>query len=255
MFLKSVLGALALALICASSPRAEAEPRIALVIGNSHYTSEIGVLPNPVNDARLIAKTLKQVGFQIISVEDADHAQLNRAISALPALIGKAGPETAALVYYAGKGVQIEGRTYMLPIDASWKGPLAVDQQGVAVDTVLSAMATAKTRILIFDASRRQPPTLAEETLEPGPPPPLTEAEARPGTIIAFAAAPGGIAVDGKGANGPYAVAMSRAILTPGLTSNDVLRQVRIDVINATEEIQIPWDSSSLIDHFYFLPK
>ena len=87
------------------------------------------------------------------------------------------------------------------------------------------------------------------------PAPAFTEAETKPGTVIAFSTSPGAVAVDGNGPNSPYATALSRAILTPGLTSVDVFRQVRIDVIGATEERQVPWDSSSLIDPFYFLPE
>jgi uncharacterized caspase-like protein len=73
--------------------------------------------------------------------------------------------------------------------------------------------------------------------------------------VVAFSTSPGSVAVDDNGANGPYAAALSRAILTPGLSSEDVLRQVRLDVIGATSERQVPWDSSSLIEPFYFLPE
>jgi carboxyl-terminal processing protease len=252
MQLKRWLGVLWLVIAAVSAVQAKAEPRIALVIGNANYTAEIGVLPNPVNDARLIAKTLQQVGFQVLSVEDADHAELNRTIEALSTLLDKAGPETTALVYYAGKGVQIEGRAYILPTNASWKGPLSADQQGVAVDAILTVMARAKTRLLFFDASRRQPPTTVDSKT---PVQAFSEVETLPGTIVAFSTSPGQVAADGDGTNSPFAMALSRAILTPGLASDQVLRQVRIDVIDATGQRQVPWTSSALVDPFYFLPE
>src|ERR1700761_3031393 len=113
---------------------AAAETRIALVIGNSHYGSTIGNLPNPVNDAGLMAQALRQTGFQVIEVTDADQKKMKRAIADFGDRLTQAGSNATGLFFYAGHGVQVKGTNYLVPINADISKEADVDIEAVAAD-------------------------------------------------------------------------------------------------------------------------
>ncbi|WP_395019319.1 caspase family protein [Dongia sp.] len=226
--------------------------RVALVVGNSNYGGDLGVLANPVNDSRLVAQSLKRIGFDVIEVEDADQNTLKRAIAEFGDRMAAAGSEATSLFFYAGHGLQLGGQNYLIPIRADISRERDVDIEAVSLDTVLKQMAWAesKVNIVILDACRNNPLARGLRSTSQG----LAEITVKPqGSFISYSTAPGDVAVDGSGANSPFSAALSEAIEKPGLDINDVFREVRADVMSATKGKQVPWDSSSLTAPYYFV--
>jgi carboxyl-terminal processing protease len=232
---------------------ARAEPRVALVIGNSNYGGDLGVLPNPANDAMLMAKTLRQVGFDVIEVEDADQRKMKRAIVDFGDKLSAAGSGSTGLFFYAGHGLQVGGDNYLIPVHADIKKESDVDVEAVPVDLVMKQMdfAASAVNIVILDACRNNPLSRGFRSVTRG----LAEIKTKPlGSFISYSTAPGEVAADGNGPNSPYTAALAEAILRPGLDLEEVFRTVRKSVLQATNQKQIPWDSWSLTDPYYFVP-
>jgi len=229
---------------------AQAEPRIALVIGNSHYGADIGALPNPVNDAGLMAQALQQTGFTVIKVTDADQKRMRRAIADFGDKLSAAGPSATGLFFYAGHGVQVNGTNYLVPIGADISKAADVDIESVSADTVLQQMEFAGSRvnIVVLDACRNNPLQRGLRSITRG----LAPMDAAQGTFIAYSTAPGSVAADGSGANSPYTKALASTIVQPGVGIEEAFRDVRASTMQATGGKQIPWDSSSLTAPFYF---
>ncbi|WP_395020924.1 caspase family protein [Dongia sp.] len=243
--------ALALGLVLANP--ALAEPRVALVIGNSAYQGGLPALPNPANDAKLMAKTLKSVGFDVVEAEDAGADQIKQAIAAFSKKLAAAGAEGTGLFFYAGHGVQVAGENYLIPIDAKLEREADVALQAVAASTVLQQMdfAGSAVNIIILDACRNNPLPSSARSASRG----LAEIKATPrGSFIAYSTAPGSTAADGDGVNSPYTTALAEVITQPGLSIADVFQEVRTKVLASTGNTQTPWDSSSLTGRFYFKP-
>lgn len=234
--------------VLSPAQRAEyaAERRVALVIGNSSYAD--GRLANPGNDARLMERTLKEVGFQVTTLVDADQRAMKTAVRDFGQTLSSGG---VGLFYFAGHGIQVQGNNYLIPIGARINVEADVDIEGVRVDQVLAAMEGARNRlnILILDACRNNPFARSVRSGARG----LAYVAAPTGTLIASATAPGSVAQDGSGQNGTYTEALARHLRTPGASETDVLMAVRSDVRSATNGQQVPWDSSSLVGHFYFV--
>ncbi|HVZ01195.1 MAG TPA: caspase domain-containing protein [Dongiaceae bacterium] len=231
---------------------AQAEPRIALVIGNSHYGADIGSLPNPVNDAGLMAQALQQTGFTVIKVIDADQKKLKRAIIDFGDKLTAAGPTATGLFFYAGHGVQVKGMNYLVPIGADISKESDVGIEAVSADDVLQQMeyAGARVNIVVLDACRNNPLQRGFRSVTRG----LAPMDAAQGTFIAYSTAPGSVAADGSGQNSPYTQALAKTITTPGLGIEEAFRDVRANVMKVTDNKQVPWDSSSLTAPFYFKP-
>jgi tetratricopeptide (TPR) repeat protein len=247
-----IIGLVLAALVLCAGP-ALAEPRIALIIGNSEYGGTLGELPNPANDARLMAKTLKGIGFEVIEAENADQAQMKRAIQDFGAKLADAGAESTGLFFYAGHGLQVAGTNYLIPIKAKIENERDVDIEAVPVDLVMKQMAFAGSavNIVILDACRNNPLSRGFRAIIQG----LADPTIRPeGSFIAYSTAPGDVADDGKGTNSPFTKALAESIIKPGATINDVFQDVRGKVRTATNKKQVPWDSSSLTAPFYFVP-
>jgi hypothetical protein len=259
----SILNCLAYALMvilsCSAAVRADsaaqattAGARVALVVGNSNYGGDLGVLANPVNDSRLVATALKGIGFDVIEVEDADQNRLKRAIADFGDRIASAGTEATSLFFYAGHGLQVGGQNYLIPVHANINRERDVDIEAISLDTVLRQMAFAdsKVNIVILDACRNNPLSRGFRSTTQG----LAEITIKPqGSFISYSTAPGDVAVDGNGANSPFSAAFAEAVEKPGLDINDVFREVRADVMAATKGKQVPWDSSSLTAPYYFV--
>lgn len=231
---------------------AQAEPRIALVMGNSNYGKGIGSLPNPVNDAALMAKALQQTGFQVTKVTDADWKQMKRAIQEFGDRLTAAGPQATGLFFYAGHGVQVQGMNYLVPVGADISKEADVKIETVSADDVLEQMEFAGSRvnIVILDACRNNPVGRSVRSASRG----LAPMDSVRGTFIAYSTSPGSVAADGAGANSPYTAALAKTIVQPGLGIEEAFRDVRGQVMAATEEKQVPWDSSSLTAPFFFKP-
>ena len=249
---RALLGAAALTLGLWMGTAA-AEPRVALVIGNSAYHGDLPALPNPANDAKLMAKTLKSVGFDVIEAEDASQADMKKAIAAFGDKLTAAGAQATGLFFYAGHGLQVAGENYLIPVDAEIKKEADVDLAAVSATSVMKQMdfAGSAVNIVILDACRNNPLSDGARGITRG----LAEIKSSPrGSFIAYSTAPGSTAADGDGANSPYTMALAQTITEPGLSIGDVFQEVRTKVLAATGQQQTPWDSSSLTGRFYFTP-
>ncbi|SMH33155.1 Uncharacterized protein, contains caspase domain [Azospirillum lipoferum] len=250
---------LALALLCwtagpswAGPEPAKPERRVALVLGNSGY-QHAPRLPNPVNDARAIADSLRSAGFELIGGGarlDLDRAGTERAIRDFG---GKLAGADVGLFYYAGHGLQMRGTNYLLPVSANLTKEADVRYELIDIEMVLDEMALAESRlnIVILDACRNNPfGGRGLRSVSPG----LAQMQAPAGTIIAYATQPGAVAADGQGSNSPYTEALATALLKPGETVFDVFNDVGLAVKRTTGGVQQPWVSASPIEgRFYFL--
>jgi formylglycine-generating enzyme required for sulfatase activity len=230
----------------AGSDVARAEKRVALVIGNAEY-HRTSPLRNPVNDARAMARALRETGFTVLYHENATFRDMGRAIRDLGSQLRDAD---VGLLYYAGHGVQVQGRNYLLPVDAAIEHEEEVRFEAVDLAWALQTMASGKTRvqIVILDACRNNPYPGTVRGVTQG----LTEVRAPSGMLIAFAAAPGSVASDGDGPNGLYTGELVKAITSPGLRIEDVFKRVRQNVLAQTGGRQEPTEISSLLGDFVF---
>jgi uncharacterized caspase-like protein/formylglycine-generating enzyme required for sulfatase activity len=226
-----------------------AETRIALVIGNSAYTA--GSLPNPANDAKMIGDTLKGLGFEVIPRTNADQTTMKRAIQEFGARLEKAGPAAVGLFYYAGHGVQLNGKNYLIPTTARIEREGDVEIEAVSADWVIEQMRYARNRlnIMILDACRNNPFIHNSRGLGGNG---LATIEAPAGILIAYSTAPGSVATDGSGRDSPYAEALSHAMRDVREPVEQVFKHVRVGVMDATSGNQVPWESSSLTGDFFF---
>jgi hypothetical protein len=254
----------AVILIFAGLSQANAEKRVALIVGNSAYRNVLP-LDNPRNDARLLADTLRGLGFALVG----GGAQLDLDKPALDKAVQDFGSQSSgadvALFYYAGHGLQVEGENYLVPVDANPTREVDVDFQMLDTRVVLRQMQAAGTRlnILILDACRNNPfagrslavgrakdPDIARlRATSSG----LAEMPVPDGTLISFSTQPGSVAQDGAGRNSPYASAIAETIRKPGLSVFDAFNQIGLSVKNATNGAQRPWVSySPIVNLFYF---
>ncbi len=235
----------------AQASQAEA-PRLALVIGIGAYEN-LGDLPNPENDARLMTRTLEQVGFQVTTVIDADRATFARALSQFEADIQAAGEQTVALIYFAGHGLEIGGENYLLPTDATNASVREAQIQSIALSHVARTIeyAGARVNFLIIDACRENP-TRGWRSASSGGLAPF--ADPPNGTLIAYATAPGALAADGMGDNSPYAQALAQVLTAPNVPAEMAFKRAGDFVLAATLDQQVPWYNSSLRgEDFYFI--
>jgi len=239
----------ALAVGVFAAPSAQAEKRVALVIGNGDYGNQ--PLSNPANDAALMADTLRDVGFEVVEVINADSRSMKKAVHTFSRTLSRAGSEAVGFVYYAGHGIQAQGENYMIPVDAQIEEAIDVELEGFPASTLLSVLQNAGNRlnIVVMDACRNNPYKAATRSGGSG----LARMDAPSGTLIAYSTAPGKVAADGRGNNSPYTRALSRAIKSPGAKVEDVFKTVRVAVMDRTNDAQVPWESSSLTGDFYFL--
>lgn len=236
--------------------------RVALVIGNGAYSSA-GVLTNPAKDAAAIARNLKSMGFEVSEGLDLTRADMMRVIGDF---MRNATNARIAVLFYAGHGVQIDGKNYLLPVDARIENGAELTAQMTDLDTILSGLDDqVRTNIVILDACRDNPTankltSVAGSTrsvaVRSGLAAPAglgKGATLGAGTLLAFATAPGQVALDGDGENSPFSAALSRHISTPGLEIQQVLTRVRAEVVAATNSKQVPWSNSSLLGEVFLV--
>ncbi len=230
-----------------------AENRVALVIGQSNYRAVVP-LPNPANDAKAVSQMLTDSGFEVLTAADLSQNELRAKVGDFAAKVTEKGPDTVALVFYAGHGLQIDGENFLVPIDVDPKRETDIPLQAVRLNDILNTLASvpSKTRILLLDSCRNNPFPEINKTAGRG----LALVDAKtgaPGTFMSFSTSPGAEAEDGIGANSPYTTALLAAAKEPGLSIEDMFKRVRVAVNKATEGRQTPWDSSSLTDDFRFV--
>lgn len=229
-----------------------ADPRIALVIGNSAYGS-VTALDNPANDSRLISTKLEKMGFEVRLLTDSTQVEMKRAIAQFGRDLRKGGDQSVGLFFYAGHGVQSFGSNYLLPVDVSLSDPADLDLMAVEARSVLHQMASArnKTNIVILDACRNNPFEDLADMDDNG----LAEMKAPTGTFLAYATDPGGVALDGDTGNSPFTLSLATHIEKPGMPIEQLFKKVRVDVLSQTRGLQTPWDTSSLTQEFSFSPQ
>ena len=233
-----------------------AENRLALVMGNGAYTVA-PALANPVNDARLVAGTLRDLGFDVSELIDGSKADMNGVIQRFGQKLARAGKDTVALFFYAGHGVQVAGRNYLIPVDAKIGSEQEVSRESMDANDIVGTMDKGGPRIkfIILDACRNNPFRQAGATRavtrnnEAGG---LAKMKATSGTLIAYSTSPDDVAADGTGGNSPYTAALAKALRKPNVHVERVFKDVRIAVAKDTDNLQVPWESSSLTGDFGF---
>ena len=194
-----------------------ADGRVALVVGNSTY-AHIGRLPNPDNDARDMSAALRRLGFEVTTELDADRVELTEA---LRAFTRQSAGADVSLVFYAGHGIEMDGVNYLVPVDARLERDVDVRFETVTVDDLLVSTSGASLRLLILDACRNNPlarsmqRTAATRTVSGGSFSDLNEDLLGDETLVAYAAAAGTTAADGRGRNSPYTAALLSHLETP----------------------------------------
>jgi tetratricopeptide (TPR) repeat protein len=228
------------------------EKRFALVIGNSAYPRTIGVLRNPVNDATDMAKELQNSNFEVYLLTNATYGQMRAALLKFKEKIDAGDPEkTVALFYFAGHGLQHEQENYLVPIDAAVEFEDDISRYCFPAQRMVLAnmeRSNARMNILILDACRNNPFPALNRSVTQG----LGEMRRARGSFIAYATAPGSVASDGSGKNGLYTQELLKAMRKPGLTIEQVFKEVRANVLRLSGDKQNTWDSSNIIGEFYF---
>ncbi len=221
--------------------------RVALVVGNSNYKT-FNVLPNPVNDARLMEIALRESGFEVTLILDADQAQMKRAILEFGRTLRKG--VDASMFFYAGHGLQVKGENYLIPIDADLQNEDEVGVQTIDVNAFLQTMESAQSpfNIIVLDACRNNP--LNAHRGGGGGLAPVT---APKGSFVAYSTAPGKVALDGDSTtDSPYTLALAKTMVVPGMKLEDVFKKTRELVLASTAGEQLPFESTSITGDFYF---
>ena len=229
-----------------SIAQAPLDVRVALIIGNAAYVN-VPALANATNDAKAMANIMRKLGFKVFDVIDGDKASMERAIDQMKDHLK--GQQAVAMLYYAGHGLQLDWRNYMVPINANLINADDVPRQTIDIEKVITTFKTSNTRmnIIILDACRDNP--FSEKSSGKG----LAQLDAPPGTYLAFATSPGNVAEDGdtESGNGLFTQFLIKELQKPARIE-DVFKRVRLQVRQKSQGRQIPWDSSSLEEDFSF---
>ena len=249
---KHLLLLLGLSLLSAQA-QTPLDVRIALVIGNAAYT-HAPALDNAANDAKSVAQALRDLGFTVEELLNANKAQMTAALNKVRD--GLKGKQGLGMLYYAGHGMQLASdngaHNFLIPVDVSLTNAATLAAQTLEVGVVINAFKLAHTRmnILVLDACRDNPLGEKAASASKG----LASQDAPPGTLLAYATQPGNVAEDGEtgSANGPYAEYLTTELHRPFAKVEDVFKRVRWQVRRKTEGRQIPWESTSLEEDFVF---
>jgi hypothetical protein len=224
-------------------------PKLALVIGNSKYRHS--PLANPANDARGMAAALQEVGFSVTSGLELTQAAMREAIQAFSDNLTKS--KAVGLFYFAGHGAQLAWRNYLLPVDAEIGDVQELRERAVDLNSLIDGIRKAGNpmNVIVLDACRDNPFGSTTRVDQKG----LSQLDAPPGTFLAYATSPGNTAIDGDGSvNGLYTEHLLREIRVTEAKVEDVFKRVRLGVRRRSRGQQIPWESTSLEQDFYFLP-
>lgn len=244
---------MAAVVLLVSATGTSAADRLALLIGNSRYETATP-LRNPENDIEVVARSLEAVGFSTTKVANADRAAFLAAIDSFAAAVKRAD-SPVVMVYFAGHGIQRNGRNYLLPTDSKIADAASLEASAIDAELLTSRLADtgADLRILVLDACRDDPVELLSRgaaPLQKG----LAEPPQASGQLIAYSTAPGKTASDGDTGTSPYAAALAEAILVPGLDVRQVFDHVRGKVMERTRGKQEPWENSAVYREFHFVP-
>ena len=221
--------------------------RVALVIGNASYPDASTPLATTLRDARTLADEFRRSEFDVDLKENAGKEDMRAAIDAFT---GKIRNGMTALFYFNGFGIQVARQTYLIPVNAQVWTEADVRRDGVSIDAVLAEMHRkgAKVKIVIIDAARRNPFERRFRTTAAG----LAAIDAPEGTLAMYSAAPGKVINDGPGPTSLFVSELIKEMRAPNLTAEEVFNRARIGVSRASNNEQVPWVASSLVDEFYF---
>lgn len=220
--------------------------KIALIIGNAAYPES--QLANPVNDANAIGEKLKRLGFETILRTDATNKVMEEALADFASNLAT---RDVALFFFAGHGMQIDGRNYLTAINTNFDREIDAKYSSIPLDKVIETMekGSNKTDIIILDACRTNPYERRWRGVDSRG---LAPVYAPKGMIIGYATSPGQVAYDGDGHNGAYTDALLRHVSTPDITIEDLFKRVRNTLSSSTRGRQISWEHTSLMGDFYF---
>jgi tetratricopeptide (TPR) repeat protein len=238
---------------------APAQPmnRVALVIGNSAYTS-VAALPNARRDADAVAAALRKTNFQSVMVEN--DLPREKLVNVLVNFAAAAEKADWAMIYFAGHGIEVGGINYLIPVDARLASDRDVSLEAVSLDQLMNAVEGArKLRMVLLDACRENPfvsqmrRTAASRSISRG----LGRIEPEAGTLVVYAAKHGEVASDGDGEHSPFASAFVKRLATPGLEVRRLFDYVRDDALAATQRHQQPFSYGSLpaSEDFFFIER
>jgi len=224
------------------------EQRVALVIGNAHYRNA-PELANPDNDATAMAQFLNKAGFEVTSAIDLTQNDMIRVVQDFSSKVAARGPNSVAMVYYAGHGVQLAGENYLVPVDANISTPNDLTSNSLRLVDLMATLESipSRMRIVLLDACRNNPFPGVNDAGRG-----LAIVDAPNGSIVGYSTAPGTEALDGSGDHSPYTQAFLKLASEPNLPIEQLFKRVRLDVNSTTAGRQIPWESSSLTSDFYF---
>ena len=243
-----ILGWVLFAVIMCGSASAQSPSRgVALVIGNGAY--ETSPLENPPNDAADMSSVLRRLGFDVTTLIDVTAMEMDSAIYEFGRELSR-NRDSVGVFYYAGHGMQVNGRNYLIPIGSNINAEDEVRFKSIDAAQVLAKMESAVNRvnIVMMDACRDNPFARSFRTSDRG----LAVVEAPRGSLIIYATSPGNVAADGSGRNGVFTGALLKHIMTPDVDVEIMLKSVRADVMAETNNAQTPWSTSSLSESFYF---
>lgn len=245
LFLLSVAIMSGMLTLSASSQQRPA--RVALIIGNASYPDASTPLASTLRDARALAEEFRRTEFDVDLKENAGKEEMRAAINAFT---GKIRNGMTALFYFNGFGIQVARQTYLIPVNAQIWTEADVRRDGISIDAVLAEMHRkgAKVKIVILDAARRNPFERRFRTTAAG----LAAVDAPEGTLAMFSAAPGKVISDGTAAPSLFVSELLKEMRVPNLTAEEVFNRARIGVSRASNNEQVPWVASSLVDEFYF---
>ena len=246
----SLIALFAVLMSCLNYGQSEAKSKIALIVGNGSY--KVGPLKNPTHDAELMGQTLKELGFQLVGggvQTDLSREQLAKHIIDF----GDRLRETkgVGVFYFAGHGVQVQGKNYLIPIGANMDRAEFVEVYGVPVNQVLQQMENAdnKLNLMILDACRNNPFLSKTRSIARG----VKINSAPSGTLILYATRPGMVSLDGEGDNSPFTRSLTDNMKKPGLKIEEVMRSTIKQVERETQQRQTPWQEGFVREEFYFV--
>ena len=241
----------ALAGTLSSASAQQQEKRIALVVGNGAYAK--AALATAANDAGLIAQTLQAAGFDVVGARDLDGDTLRKSFRDFIQKAESSGPDTVAMVYLAGYGIQLAGENYFIPVDSTLGRDVDIPTEGLRVSDYLRQLARLplKAGIVVLDAARQQPFIEGGDPIASG----LALVEPDPHMLIAFNAAPGTVAPNEQGNYGVYAQSLAEMIRTGGLPLPEVFNRLRLRVNDASKGAQVPWDAEKIDAQFMFFDR